>query len=282
MHRSFRLASYSILIMLAACSDKKETVDRTKFEFLYRSAKTIEAATTTGTSLGTFRELMQKASAELSIARDKASGAEDLRIVELFSRAIDAYADSLKLWNTQIELSQQFTDGIPCQASVSEIALKYQLKCLSFDAIEYIPKESLQYLWTLASCRLIQANSAYLGTPLTDKQKEVEAYKERIYSSELAKLKQISDDRKAREDQARREREAAIREKQEEKDRIQKKWDHLVRLSKMVEPGVPVRCINRDGALYHKNGCPLLSSDSVCVRMNDVPANYEFCPICSK
>jgi hypothetical protein len=174
-------------IFFCSCS-QKPIIDKIKFEPLYRSAKSIEVATSTGVSLIKFREMIQQTAVELSISKDEAVSPSEKLLIEAYANAFDVYSDSLKLWEAKISKENWFTDGIFCIGDVPEVAVKYEMKCLDFDRNLFIPNESIQYLWAIGSSRIAQAGAIYLGSQ-PEKQKDLSALKESIYAPIIIQLK---------------------------------------------------------------------------------------------
>jgi hypothetical protein len=300
-----------------ACSKPKglsSAVNQLKIETLYRASKKIEASTTVSVTFAEFRNLVQALATEISIAKDGAVSSEEKRLVSLFDEAREAYSGSLSIWNVSIEQSAEFSSRqmIECKDEILNTVTKYKLDCLPYGRARVLPKESIQYLWTLAQNNLNAANSLYLGNPPTDESAKAESIKNVIYGqlratidSENARLaslraeeqrlrrveEQKLSERRAMEkelaamEDSRKKAEAAERKKiadqyAAERQRKKSQWEELIALSNKVTASDDVVCIHPEGILYHTKSCGALRKDAVCIRKQDRPPDLKACSMC--
>jgi hypothetical protein len=275
-----------ISLFTVACS-KNNKIDQIKFESLYRAIKTLDTSATVGVNLIKFRELIQQTATELSIAKDKAIDQKEKDLVALYENALAPYIDSLALWNAQLESKDTLSGGLICSSEVFGIAEKYQLKCLVWENVSVIPKQSLQYLWAMGSEKIKLANSVYLGSNYANKEKDIASIRDSMYSSLTQDIEIYNGTKSAqvlkREMKAAAAQKAVEKEKaatQKEEEQIKKIWDELIMLSHKALPGDTVVCINPDSTLYHRKNCPLLRKSAICIKQIDLPSRYEVCTTC--
>ena len=98
-----------LLFLLVSCKSTltvDQPVDQRKFELLYRSAKSIEAATSVGLSLSELTKLVQSMKTEASIARDKANNEAENLLVNRFQDVLDSYEFSADAWRLKIGFNE--------------------------------------------------------------------------------------------------------------------------------------------------------------------------------
>lgn len=185
-----RNSTLLLLLFLSGCSRVQQApqpqVNQAKFEGLYRAGKTVDAAVGVSVTLPKFRELVQAFATELSIAKDRASVAEERRLVDLYADALNVYRDSLALWDAQIDQHSKIADfnaGLLCYGDVQEIAARYGLPCVEYgpDGMKVVPNESQQYLWSVAGVKLRKANASYLSDAKLEGAKDPEVIKTAMY-----------------------------------------------------------------------------------------------------
>ncbi|MDP2924202.1 MAG: hypothetical protein Q8O30_10870 [Candidatus Omnitrophota bacterium] len=147
-------------------------IKKNKFEGVYRAAKTIVSAVNVGVNFMKFNELVQNFETELSILKDKKlTGAEE-RISELYDQASKMYEDSLALWDAMIRHNvdkpghMTGTDKRILLALLPMLA-KYGIEVKTEETfserwgkstIYFLPKNSLQLIWSKAQEEIDQAN----------------------------------------------------------------------------------------------------------------------------
>jgi hypothetical protein len=115
--------------VLALAATGASAQEQTKFEPLYRAAKKIQSADRESLNLLRFRQLVDDLSAEVSVAKDRASSAAEKDTVAAFEVARGDYGDFKALW--EMELRFQGIVGtsspIPCVPDCVAIADRHGL-----------------------------------------------------------------------------------------------------------------------------------------------------------
>jgi len=149
---------------------KKGTIDKRKFDEIYRAAKAVHAAIAVGVSYIKFTELLQEFATELSILRDKTVIVEEVALAGLFEKALSAYHDSRVLWGHKIRASDDLWENeIPFfdrNDDVGEIAMRHNLRISEHtkDGIWFgLPSHAPQLIWVEAERRLNSAIEVFLG-----------------------------------------------------------------------------------------------------------------------
>lgn len=146
------------VLCLAAC--QRESV-QTKFEPLYRAAKTTQAATGVGVTYQRMGELLQTLAAEIAIAADKTETPEEGTIVSAYLEALATYKDSLSLWHAQIESYSTVTPEL------EPLIAKYKLKVTELTdggrplGISHFDPGSIQQVWEVGSKQVDKATRLY-------------------------------------------------------------------------------------------------------------------------
>src|SRR5262245_8619307 len=95
------------VVQKPAASAKKRPIDQSKFEAVYRAGKNIEVATSdVGVAFAKFGDMLQAFTTEVSIARDKASSADEQALADAYSSALAVYADSYQLWKDRLDFER--------------------------------------------------------------------------------------------------------------------------------------------------------------------------------
>lgn len=138
-------------------------VNQAKFATLHRAGREIRENITSGVNLVRFSPLVGNYGTEVSLAMDKAKGQVEQDFVEQHSKALEAYRDSLSLWNAKLGvngsttltaadgLGRRIADTYTVQGSGSGRAFTFEI-----DA-------ALQRVWAHAAALLVRADEMYLG-----------------------------------------------------------------------------------------------------------------------
>jgi hypothetical protein len=142
---------------------ESSTLDRKRFEQLYRAGKAIQGATGVGVNLSRFAELTQALATEILMAKDSATSDAEVRIVALYASALVRYQDSLTLWQAKVSSAPHYVSSN--DPTVAPLIAKYGLPVggpnLNPDVLH--TDQSLQLLWATAIAELNKAELIYLG-----------------------------------------------------------------------------------------------------------------------
>ena len=163
-------------------SAPKGTINTTKFEGVYRAAKSIDGATAAGVTYVRFGELVQGLSTELSILADHGPFTErEQALRTLFSDALKHYEISATFWKMKIDASDPLWKGeIPIQfeepgqaadTRVADLARAYGIPVadrftsppmgVSPKRYKAVPSDAMQYVWAKASATVSAAAALY-------------------------------------------------------------------------------------------------------------------------
>ena len=157
---------FALLSFASACSTEtqkptvapKPAIDQTKFEALYRSAKSLQGGMTVGVSYMKFGELLRGLATEISIAKDKATSSNEKELVGLYAEAFKTYQDSYTLWNRKKDHPDYYwNDG-----ETNSLVKKYNIpiKSRGFGGV-FLAPEALKIIWDVAGKQLDKANKLY-------------------------------------------------------------------------------------------------------------------------
>lgn len=135
--------------LISGCS-----VNKGKFDNLYRSAKAIEGATAVGVSSDKFGELLQNFATEITILNDKVTGRQEVALLEIYKTAFGIYQDSVHIWD--------YTEGRSGTVYGDELLLleKYKVPVVKFKADgAHVGYDAVPDIWAVAEKRLKVANS---------------------------------------------------------------------------------------------------------------------------
>lgn len=91
-----------------ASASPAPTIDQAKFDRLYRSAKAVEGALTSGVNVLAFSDLLRDFATEVGIARDRASRPDEVEMVRRFDDALKTFVLSRQIWqDVSVEAAQR-------------------------------------------------------------------------------------------------------------------------------------------------------------------------------
>lgn len=156
-----------LLAIFCFCCAVKSTIDKPRYEKLYRSAKALESATQIGVNYQEFSRLLRRFNIELSLAKsgNQPSGKEK-EMLKLYEEGREVYVDSFVLWASLIKDSYFGADGILLDSWVKDIAAKYQIGSYPGRVNEgytFICNDSAQRLWERARVIMEKASKQYEG-----------------------------------------------------------------------------------------------------------------------
>lgn len=147
-----------------------------KLEPVYRSAKTIQGATSVGVNFAKYGELLQASATEINVANDKLSTDEERRVANLFKAAFQAYQDAGTCWQRQLrEASQEYDKYLygggvgytlgkrEPAPEIKSLVETYHLAIHNGPGYQSVPKNSMQDIWVVADSKLGAAVDAYLA-----------------------------------------------------------------------------------------------------------------------
>jgi hypothetical protein len=143
-----RIVLTAMLTSLVACG-----IDKTKFEPTYRAGKTLQSAVETSVNLIRYTELVQALDAEVSIVRDRASGAKEKELVTLYEEALRSYKDALVIWQLKVEGR---ADVIFRGPTLDKLLEPYDV---TFENDMAPAEATMRKIWPVASARLDRANA---------------------------------------------------------------------------------------------------------------------------
>ena len=138
----------AMLIFSVGCG-----IDKTKFEPAYRSGKTLQSAVETGVNLIRYTELIQALDAEVSILKDRASGAQEKELASLYEEALRSYKDALVIWQLKVEGR---ADVIVRGPTLDKLLEPYDV---AFENDMAPAEATMRKIWSVASARLDRANA---------------------------------------------------------------------------------------------------------------------------
>ena len=141
-----------------------------QLEGAYRALKMIEGATSVGVAYLRYAELVQIASGELLIAKQRASSQRERECVVRYERALGTYKDASDLWPEKIggaKYSSLVPEGkIYVAGKVAEIVGRYDLPTehgTGYAAsLTFVSEDAIQLLWVKAKNQVASGDSLLL------------------------------------------------------------------------------------------------------------------------
>lgn len=160
-----RCAVNAVLVALCVLSlGCARGVDQQKFDGVYRSGKSLEAALSVGVNYLRFGELVQAYATEVSIAQDKATNAAERDLVKLYAEALAGCQDSLLIW--KLKLDQSGNLNVNSRPELRRIADVYGIEGQgSREYFNFDPDQAIRTIWAVISSKLSNANAVYNGKP---------------------------------------------------------------------------------------------------------------------
>ncbi len=154
-------------------SHKKQTVaaSKARFESVYRAGIAIEAATKVGVDYVKFQELVHAFALEVSLVEKSAETPDEHKLVGLYASALDAYQDSLTVWQGQfsdVKLAEtgdgwMKKDEVFAYSHMLPIVHKYQLPTRPWRLEKTLgifnSRDAIEKIWSHASVKLSEANA---------------------------------------------------------------------------------------------------------------------------
>jgi hypothetical protein len=154
---------FLLFIFTIGCSNR---IDRSKFDRLYRSAKSIEGALSIGVTYPKFAELLQNYGTEILIMKNEDMTPEELKLFNFYVEALGIFSDSLSIWKNSLENIKY--DWIPkgrifVGSELIPIVEKYKIPTEDHEypkrnKWKTISKNSMQILWAKAGLKLEEAD----------------------------------------------------------------------------------------------------------------------------
>lgn len=143
--------------------NRPSKIDQSKFDDIYRNAKTIEGSIAVGIDYKDFQQLLQNLATQILIAKDKINSEEERKLLDSYSGALTMYLDSSELWNIDMVEYGSYGGQVP---KVEAILKKYGLPTEGIEMRANFHKQledSLKVIWTKAQDELEKANTILRG-----------------------------------------------------------------------------------------------------------------------
>lgn len=156
----------------------QSATNQSKFEGVYRAAKSIQGATASGVSYTRFRELLQALSTELLMVRDHAPFSErETALESLFAAALNHYENSAAFWTMTSGETETpiyvYRPGQKPDTALVRLAGLYGIPVhdriyspsMRQSAVQYkaIDRDAVQYVWRKASETVDAAVALYVA-----------------------------------------------------------------------------------------------------------------------
>ena len=168
MRRFFSAAT--VMLLALGCARTPTETPQQRHADLYRAFRSIDGAIAMGVTHLQLGELLQRAATQVAISGDTTKAQDEVAMVKSYTEALEAYADSQKLWAKQISYaSEAYAKGfIPVEAPIMEIPKKYGLseveRKLSWGTSKWIHEEgAVQAVWNAAEKKAEAARREYFA-----------------------------------------------------------------------------------------------------------------------
>lgn len=172
----FALVALGVMRQYVSHMKQSVAASRSKFEPVCRAGNAVEAAPKIDANYFEFREMVQNFGLEVSIAQKNAETPEEQALASLYASALEAYQDSLTIWEKHIDAEGFVRVGMAerdyilvTSDHVEPIVHRYRLttKPWQFRVRGQVSRYeilhagyALREIWSHASVKLSEANAA--------------------------------------------------------------------------------------------------------------------------